>query len=180
MHSRPSVKHVLEVLEWFYKLTEKILFQKRGLVFYYPRWPPPRFGKRPYFSRIFFCTLPLLLYSGELRICAMTCVWSWEMNQLDSYVVEKYQLRFALGQATRNETSGAPSCCRNCSLSAWRCTMRQTRRRKTGPLWNPSLSTKGRHQNEKHTSIRALPECGGRGFTLARIFLTLFWPINSP
>ena len=25
-HSRPSVKHVLEVLEWFYRLTEKILF----------------------------------------------------------------------------------------------------------------------------------------------------------
>ena len=55
MHSRPSVKHVLEVLEWFYKLTEKILFQKRGLVFYYPRrTPPPWFGKRPYFCCIFF------------------------------------------------------------------------------------------------------------------------------
>ena len=33
---RPSVKHVLGVLEWFYMLTEKILFQNRGLVFYYP------------------------------------------------------------------------------------------------------------------------------------------------
>ena len=31
---RPSVKHVLGVLEWFYMLTEKILFQNRGLVFY--------------------------------------------------------------------------------------------------------------------------------------------------
>ena len=39
--------------------------------------------------------------------------------------------------------------------------------------------SKGRHQNKKHVSIRALPEFGG-GFTLARIFLTLFWPINSP
>ena len=27
---RPSVKHVLGVLEWFYMLTEKILFQNRG------------------------------------------------------------------------------------------------------------------------------------------------------
>ena len=32
----------------------KNTFPKRGLVFYYPRWPPPWFGKRPYFSRIFF------------------------------------------------------------------------------------------------------------------------------
>ena len=34
--------------------------------------------------------------------------------------------------------------------------------------------SKGRHQSQKHTSIRALPEFGGGGFTLARIFLTLF------
>ena len=30
----PSVKHVLEVLEWFYMLTEKILFQNRCLPFF--------------------------------------------------------------------------------------------------------------------------------------------------
>ena len=60
MHSRPSVKHVLEVLEWFYKLTEKILFQKRGLVFYYPRRPPPPgLVKDHTFAAFFFCTLPL-------------------------------------------------------------------------------------------------------------------------
>ena len=46
---------VLEVLEWFYKLTEKILFQK-GVWFFITLGDPPspRFGKRPYFSRIFF------------------------------------------------------------------------------------------------------------------------------
>ena len=46
MKFRPSVKHVFGVLEWFYMLTEKILFQNRGLVFYYPsRLPPPQFSK---------------------------------------------------------------------------------------------------------------------------------------
>ena len=74
MHSRPSVKHVLEVLEWFYKLTEKILFQKRGLVFYYPRWPPPPgLVKDHTFAAFFFCTLPLgqclldIMYKGRVQ-----------------------------------------------------------------------------------------------------------------
>ena len=58
---RPSVKHVLGVLEWFYMLTEKILFQNWSLAFYYhPRPAPPQFGKRPDFFRFFFLrTLPL-------------------------------------------------------------------------------------------------------------------------
>ena len=38
---RPSVKHVLGVLEWFYMLTEKILFQKSSLVFSLPSATPP-------------------------------------------------------------------------------------------------------------------------------------------
>ena len=35
-------------------LTEKVLFQNRGLFFYYPPRPPPWFGKRPdFFSEPF-------------------------------------------------------------------------------------------------------------------------------
>ena len=56
----PSVKHALGVLEWFYMLTEKILFQKSSLVFSLPSATPlPGFGKRPYFSRDFFWNLSL-------------------------------------------------------------------------------------------------------------------------
>ena len=43
MYSRPIVKHVLGVLEWFYMLSEKILFfffKKAVWFFHYPRWPP--------------------------------------------------------------------------------------------------------------------------------------------
>ena len=36
MDSRPSVKHVLGVLEWFYMLPEKILFKKSSMVFSLP------------------------------------------------------------------------------------------------------------------------------------------------
>ena len=43
-------------------LTEKILFQNRGLAFYYPPRPPPRFGKRPHlFPVCFFCVTFLCL-----------------------------------------------------------------------------------------------------------------------
>ena len=56
---RPSVKHVLGVLEWFYMLTEKILFQNRGLAFYYHPRPPPSLAKDHIFSGFFLCTLPL-------------------------------------------------------------------------------------------------------------------------
>ena len=51
---RPSVKHVLGVLEWFYMLTEKILFQNRGLAFYYPPRPPPGLAKDQTFSGFSF------------------------------------------------------------------------------------------------------------------------------
>ena len=38
-----SAKHVLGVLEWFYMLSEPILFffKKAVWFFHYPRWPPP-------------------------------------------------------------------------------------------------------------------------------------------
>ena len=52
---RSSVKHVLGVLEWFYMLTEKILFQNRGLAFYYPpRHPPTVWQKTRLFPGVFF------------------------------------------------------------------------------------------------------------------------------
>ena len=57
---RPSVKHVLGVLEWFYMLTEKILFQNSSLAFYYhprPR-PPPVWQKTRLFPVFFFATFP--------------------------------------------------------------------------------------------------------------------------
>ena len=50
----PGVKHVFGVLQWFYMLTETILFQNRGLVFYYPPRPPPSLVKRPDFIYGFF------------------------------------------------------------------------------------------------------------------------------
>ena len=40
-HSCPSVKNVMEVQEWAYIRTEKTHFLKRGLLFFYPRRPPP-------------------------------------------------------------------------------------------------------------------------------------------
>ena len=55
----PSVKHVLGVLEWFYMLSAKILFQNRGLLFYYPPRPPPRsLAKDQTFSSFFSALFP--------------------------------------------------------------------------------------------------------------------------
>ena len=71
---RPSVKHVLGVLEWFYMLTEKILFQNRGLAFYYPPRPPPPpvWQKTRLFPDFHLCTLPLVVWL--LNLFARLCV----------------------------------------------------------------------------------------------------------
>ena len=60
----PSVNHVLEVLEWFYMLTEKILFQNRGLSFFSFLTPPPVCQKGTIFSVFFWA--PSLRTSCQL------------------------------------------------------------------------------------------------------------------
>ena len=77
----PSVKHVLGVLEWFYMLTEKILFQNRGLAFYYPP-RPPGLAKDHTFSGFFFRHTPLRWSHWKKPIydCSLFSVlrgWGW-------------------------------------------------------------------------------------------------------
>ena len=58
MDSRPSVKHVLGVLEWFYMLSEKNTFflQKSSMVFSLP--PPPGWQKTIKNTSSFFAAFP--------------------------------------------------------------------------------------------------------------------------
>ena len=71
----PSVKHVLEVLEWFYMLTEKILFQNRGLPFLILFTPPPRFVKWAQFFRVFFPDPFPNRYASLGGYCMYLCVY---------------------------------------------------------------------------------------------------------
>ena len=80
---RPSVKHVLGVLEWFYMLTEKILFQNSSLAFYYhprPR-PPPSLAKDHIFSGFFF-SHPSLIHFGGQMVCKFYVFFSVENRMI--------------------------------------------------------------------------------------------------
>ena len=96
MDSRPSVKHVLGVLKWFYMLSEKILFQKSSVVFHYPRWTPTP-GLAKDHKNTFFFRHPSLNQIKETR---------WPGAFGPGFPSAKKHLR-AFGQFTRHDSCPA-------------------------------------------------------------------------
>ena len=78
---RPSVKHVLGVLEWFYMLSAKILFQNRGLVFYFhPNHSlPPVWQKTRLFTDFFLRNPPLII--DRSISCFIKGTKRWQVGQ---------------------------------------------------------------------------------------------------
>ena len=83
MHSRPSVKHVLGVLKWFYMLSEKILFQKSSMVFSLTSLTPrPPVWQKTITNTGFFFRHPFLRKEQRVASCHWQLKLKWKCEAI--------------------------------------------------------------------------------------------------